>query len=43
MLFTSFEQYQPLARVLDRVNQVFGQALEGSGVHWLALDDGHVY
>jgi len=39
VLFTSFEQYTPLARVLDRVGQEFGQDLERSGVHWLALDD----
>ncbi len=39
VLFTSFEQYLPLARVLDRVGQTFGQMLEQSGVHWLALDD----
>ncbi|MGA2592918.1 MAG: CHAT domain-containing protein, partial [Bryobacteraceae bacterium] len=39
VLFTSFEQYQPLARVLDQFGQVFGKALEQAGVHWLALDD----
>jgi tetratricopeptide (TPR) repeat protein len=39
VLFTSFERYLPLPRVLDRIGQVFGQALERSGVHWLALDD----
>jgi hypothetical protein len=39
VLFTSFEQYQPLARVLDRVGDVFGDALEQAGIHWLALDD----
>ena len=39
VLFTTFEQYQPLARVLDRVGEVFGQLLEPSGVHWLTLDD----
>ena len=38
-LFTSFEQYQPLSRVLDRIGDVFGGALERTGVHWLALDD----
>ncbi|MGA9351399.1 MAG: tetratricopeptide repeat protein [Anaerolineae bacterium] len=39
VLFTSFEQYKPLARVLDQIEQVFGPALEAAGVHWLALPD----
>jgi tetratricopeptide (TPR) repeat protein len=39
VLFTSFEQYKPLARVLDSFGRVFDKALERSGVHWLALDD----
>ncbi|HKZ86352.1 MAG TPA: CHAT domain-containing protein, partial [Anaerolineae bacterium] len=39
ILFTSFEQYTPLPRVLDQIGQVFGQALEAAGVHWLALSD----
>lgn len=39
VLFTSFEQYKPLTRVLDTIGQVFGQALEGASVHWLTLDD----
>lgn len=39
VLFTTFERYLPLPRVLDRISQVFGAALEGIGVHWLALDD----
>jgi len=39
VLFTSFERYMPLARVLDRIGQVFGPALERSGIHWLASDD----
>jgi len=39
VLFTSFEQHQPLARVLDRIGQVFGPSLEHAGIHWLALDD----
>ncbi|MFL6262790.1 MAG: CHAT domain-containing protein [Thermoanaerobaculia bacterium] len=39
VLFTTFERYLPLSRVLDRIGQVFGPALEGAGVHWLALDD----
>lgn len=39
VLFTSLEQYQPLARVLDRIGDTFGGVLEQAGVHWLALDD----
>ncbi len=39
VLFTTFERYLPLPRVLDRIGQVFGPALEGADVHWLALDD----
>jgi tetratricopeptide (TPR) repeat protein len=39
VLFNTFERYLPLPRVLDRIGQVFGPALEGSGIHWLALDD----
>ena len=39
VLFTSFEQHMPLARVLDRVGEVFGPMLERSGVHWLAITD----
>lgn len=39
VLFTSFDQHRPLARVLDRIERVFGRALEQAGVHWLALDD----
>ncbi len=39
VLFTTFERYLPLPRVLDRIGQVFGSALESSGVNWLALDD----
>jgi tetratricopeptide (TPR) repeat protein len=39
VLFTSFERYLPLPRVLDRIGQVFGLDLEEAGVHWLALDD----
>jgi tetratricopeptide (TPR) repeat protein len=40
VLFTSFEQYKPLPRVLDSFGRVFDQSLEQRGVHWLALDDG---
>jgi tetratricopeptide (TPR) repeat protein len=39
VLFTSFEQYKPLPRVLDHLGQLFNQALEASGIQWLALDD----
>jgi len=39
VLFTLFEQYLPLPRVLDQIGAVFGPALEQSGVHWLALSD----
>ncbi|MFP5286467.1 MAG: CHAT domain-containing protein [Thermoanaerobaculia bacterium] len=39
VLFTTFERYLPLPRVLDRIGQVFGPALENAGVHWLTLDD----
>lgn len=39
VLFTSFEQYNQLARVLDKIRDVFGRILEGAGVHWLTLTD----
>lgn len=39
VLFTSFERYLPLPRVLDRIGQVFDAGLEEQGIHWLALDD----
>lgn len=40
VLFTSFEQYKPLAQVLNEtVGRVFGDALEQLGVHWLTLTD----
>jgi tetratricopeptide (TPR) repeat protein len=39
ILFTSFEQYKPLERVLDTIGQVFGPTLENSGIQWLALSD----
>jgi tetratricopeptide (TPR) repeat protein len=39
VLFSSFEQYKPLARVLDGFGYVFQEPLENAGVHWLALDD----
>ncbi|MFO1430198.1 MAG: CHAT domain-containing protein [Candidatus Competibacteraceae bacterium] len=39
VLFTSFEQYKPLPRVLDSLERVFGDELEREGVNWLALSD----
>ncbi|HFD40151.1 MAG TPA: ATP-binding protein, partial [Anaerolineae bacterium] len=39
VLFTSFERYLPLPRVLDKLGAVFDAALQASGVHWLTLDD----
>ena len=39
VLFTSFEHYLTLPRVLDRIGQVFGTMLENAGIHWLALED----
>jgi tetratricopeptide (TPR) repeat protein len=39
VLFTSFERYKPLERVLDTIGQVFGPTLENSGIQWLALSD----
>jgi len=40
VLFTSFEGYKPLARVLDPIGRLFGPALEEAEINWLALDDG---
>ena len=39
VLFTSFEQYKPLVRVLDQIERMFGPALETARVNWLALPD----
>ncbi|HZF12663.1 MAG TPA: CHAT domain-containing protein [Thermoanaerobaculia bacterium] len=39
ILFTSFEHYLPLARVVDQLGQIFEKALEANGVHWFALPD----
>jgi hypothetical protein len=39
VLFTSFERYLPLPRVLDKLGHIFQRDLEHSGVQWLALDD----
>jgi tetratricopeptide (TPR) repeat protein len=39
VLFTSFEQYKPLARVLDSFGDMFDRAIEKqTGKHWQALD-----
>ena len=38
VLFTSFERYTPLTRVLDRLGEVFGAALEKLGINWLVLE-----
>jgi hypothetical protein len=39
VIFTSFERRLPLARVLDKIGEVFGAALEGAGVQWGAVTD----
>jgi tetratricopeptide (TPR) repeat protein len=39
VLFTSFEQYKPLTRVLDHFGKRFEARLERAGVQWLALSD----
>ncbi|MDY3555986.1 CHAT domain-containing protein [Gemmata sp. JC717] len=39
VLFTTFEQYRPLSRVLDQLGQVFQAALERSGIRWPALSN----
>lgn len=39
VLFTSFERYLPLSRVLDRLGHFFQRELERSGIHWLTLKD----
>ncbi|MDA2912521.1 CHAT domain-containing protein [Acidobacteriia bacterium AH_259_A11_L15] len=39
VLFTSFELYKPLARVVDAIEQVFRRMLEQTGIHWLALSE----
>jgi hypothetical protein len=39
VLFTSFERHLPLARVLDKIGEVFGPALQGAGVQWSAVTD----
>lgn len=39
VFFTSFEQYKPLARVLDSIEWEFGTDLKRQGINWLTLDD----
>ena len=39
ILFTSFEQYKPLAQVLSAVEETYRPILEQNNIHWLALDD----
>jgi tetratricopeptide (TPR) repeat protein len=39
VLFTSFERHLPLARVLDKIGEVFGDALMASGKEWDAITD----
>jgi hypothetical protein len=39
VLFTSFERYLPLARVLDKSVRCLGMRWRRQGVHWLALSD----
>ena len=39
VLFTSFERRLPLARVIDKIGETFGPALEGAGVQWGAVTD----
>ncbi len=39
VLFTSFEQYKPLPRVLDMVEQTFRPIFEQNNIQWLAMSD----
>ena len=39
MLWTSFEHYLPLPRVLDVIGAYFAPLLEANGIHWAALTD----
>jgi len=39
VLFTSFEQYKPLAQVLDQLGRMFDPLLQQSGLHWDAITD----
>ncbi|RJP47314.1 MAG: CHAT domain-containing protein [Anaerolineaceae bacterium] len=39
ILFTSFEQYRPLAQVLSAVEETYRPLLEANNIQWLALSD----
>ncbi|MEO7839436.1 MAG: CHAT domain-containing protein [Anaerolineales bacterium] len=39
ILFTSFEQYRPLAQVLSAVEETYRSVLEQNNIQWLALDE----
>jgi hypothetical protein len=39
VLFTSFERYLPLARVLDQLGEAFEPLLEANEIQWLTLTD----
>jgi len=39
VLFTSFQRYQPLHKVLDKLGQTLEQTFAQSGIQWLALSD----
>jgi tetratricopeptide (TPR) repeat protein len=39
VLFTSFERHLPLPRVLDKIGQVFGEALAANGILWDTIID----
>jgi len=39
ILFTSFEQYKPLAQVLSAVEETYRPLLEANNIQWLALSD----
>lgn len=39
VLFTSFEWYMPLARLIDKIGQIFRHLLEAKDINWLALSD----
>jgi tetratricopeptide (TPR) repeat protein len=39
VLWTSFEQHQPLPRVLDQLGALFEPALAQAGINWLALPE----
>lgn len=39
VLFTSFEQYKPLAQVLSAVEETYRPVLEANNIQWLALSE----